>query len=128
MNKQPDFTIVKAKSIPFWQVLHNTLTDDLKNEKYIKSIYKHSISEINSILKNGKLWCDDCGKPFDQKLPKNYEELSDFSCHIINSSVVRPCHDCMRKSIENGSVIGSIKDGWFPSKEKLLEEFDNENL
>ena len=34
----------------------------------------------------------------------------------------------MRKSIENGSVIGSIENGWYPDKETLLKEFNSENI
>ncbi|KKN46021.1 hypothetical protein LCGC14_0677150 [marine sediment metagenome] len=121
-KEAPDFTIEKAPRIPFWQVLHNDLTKDLKKEKYIKHVYRHTVAEVNDVIKSGKIWCDDCGKEIELKLPKNYEELESFALRFINRNCVHPCDECIEKDIDAGRVIGSEKGGWGASKKELKKE------
>lgn len=112
----------KPTLLPWWQDVHNRTTDDLKEERHVKHTLRKTIAEINDIIKRGKWICDDCGAEYDRKLPATYEELLDFVLLIINNGCYSICEACEFKAINNGSIIGS-KDGWCPSKEKLLEEF-----
>jgi len=126
-KEQPNFTIKEAKPIPFWQVLHNDLTEDLKEQRYIKAIYRHSVGEINEIIKQGKIWCDDCDKPMEIKLPKNFKDLEEFTMNIINKNCCQICYDCEIKTIKQGRVLGTDKEGWNPDKEELLKKVREEH-
>jgi len=127
MNKEPlDLHYVRANPIPFWQALHNTLTDDLKNGRYIKAIYKKSISEINDLIENKKWICDDCGKEVPLKLPETYEKLRNFALWTINRNCCTICKDCEEKIITQGRVLGT-NEGWYPDKEKLLKKVREEH-
>jgi len=121
-HKMPDLIIKKVKQVPFWQVLHNDLTEDLKQDKYIKHVYRHTVKKINEVILSGKIWCDDCGKEVELKLPKNYRELTSFTLRFINRNCVFPCNDCLIKCAEDGNILGSELSGWKPDKETLRKE------
>lgn len=125
-NKMPPFRIEERPKIPFWQILHNDLTDDLKNERYIKAIYKKSISEINDLIDNKQWVCDDCGKEIPLKLPDTYEKLKDFVLFITNRNCCSICYECEIKTIERGGILGN-SEGWYPDKDKLLEKVKREH-
>jgi len=118
----PNLRRVPAKQAPFWEVLHEGLREDLKKDKYIKQVYKHTVAEINEIIEKGKIWCDDCGEEMELKIPKTYEQLVSFSLRFTNSNCVRPCDKCIEKDIDAGRVLGSEKGGWGASKEELKKE------
>ena len=108
-------------NIPYWQLLHNHLTEYLKEGKFIKHTHRHNLITLNGLIKKGKHLCDDCGNEMNLELPTTYEQLLDIILQFTNNQYYFVCDDCHIKSIKEGRIIGD-KDEWYPDKEKLLKE------